>query len=524
MISFIGKLNVAKGYDLFGESIIKILNKHEDWKAVVIGDEPREKINFEHKNLKIVGFKSHSYILNILKKVSIAVVCSRWEEPFGRASLEACSRGCATIISNKGGLPETTKHPVIVNDLTIDNLIKKINYLIKNKKKRNLIQKNNYRDFIYSHQFITKKIDKIRTDIFTFYKSQKFKFNRNTSIKILHITNFNERYDGRLHYNTGRRLNNGFIKLGHNVLALSDRDFVRRSKSITDINGTISLNKKVISIFKTFKPNLIVMGHADGVSQETLLKIKKFDENIKFAQWFLDPVTKFGPDYMKNKGRILDKANLVDSTFITTHPSAINFKIKKSYYLPNPCDESFETLKNYDHKCEKDVFFGMSHGVHRGKLKPGKIDNREVFINSLIKSCKNVKFDIYGMHDKQPVWGSDFIKIISNSKMGLNLSRGKPVKYYTSDRISQLIGNGLLTFIDKKTKLERIIPSKCAVFYKDLNDLVKKIKQFKQNDKSRIKIARDGRNMYHKYYNSTLVANYIVDRTLGIKSKYYWEK
>ena len=33
--------------------------------------------------------------------------------------------------------------------------------------------------------------------------------------------------------------------------------------------------------------------------------------------------------------------------------------------------------------------------------------------------------------------------------MGLNLSRGKPVKYYTSDRIVQLIGNGLLTFIDK---------------------------------------------------------------------------
>ena len=213
----------------------------------------------------------------------------------------------------------------------------------------------------------------LRFNIFNFYKSQKFKFKKNISIKILHITNFNERYDGRLHYNTGRRINNGFIKLGHNVLALSDRDFVNRSKSIADIHGTISLNKKIISIFKTFKPNLIVMGHADGVSKETLLKINKFDENIKFAQWFLDPVTKFGPDYIKNKSRILDKSNLVDCTFVTTHPSAINFKIKNSYYVPNPCDESFETLKNYDHKCEKDVFFGMSHGVHRGKLKPGKI-------------------------------------------------------------------------------------------------------------------------------------------------------
>ncbi len=65
--------------------------------------------------MKILGFKSHKYILDILKKVSISVVCSRWDEPFGRASLEACSRGCATIISNKGGLPETTNHPVIIN-------------------------------------------------------------------------------------------------------------------------------------------------------------------------------------------------------------------------------------------------------------------------------------------------------------------------------------------------------------------------------------------------------------------------
>ena len=526
LISFIGKLNTAKGYDLFGSSILKILDKHNDWRAVVIGDEPREKIQFNHKNLKILGFKSHGYILNILKKVSISVVCSRWDEPFGRTSLEACSRGCATIISNKGGLPETTKHPVIIKNLNSSNLIKKISYLIKNKKKRKLIQKNNFKDFIYSHQFITKKIDNLRFNIYNIYKSQKFIFKKDASLKILHITNFNERYDGRLHYNTGRRINNGFIKLGHNVLALSDRDFVNRSKTITDIYGTISLNKKIISIFKTFRPNLIIMGHADGVSKKTLLKIKNSDENIKFAQWFLDPITKFGPDYVKNKHRILDKSNIVDCTFVTTHPNAINFKIKKTHYLPNPCDESFETLKNYDHNCEKDVFFGMSHGVHRGKLKPGKSDNREVFINSLIKNCKNIKFDIYGMNNIQPIWGSDFIKVISNSKMGLNLSRGKPVKYYTSDRISQLIGNGLLTFIDKKTGLERIISSKCAVFYKDFNDLIKKIRKFKQNDRNRIKIAKNGRHHYHKYFNSSLVADFIIKKTFNINysKKFHWEK
>ena len=39
IISFIGKLNRAKGYDLFGGAILKILRKHKDWNALVIGDE-----------------------------------------------------------------------------------------------------------------------------------------------------------------------------------------------------------------------------------------------------------------------------------------------------------------------------------------------------------------------------------------------------------------------------------------------------------------------------------------------------
>ena len=82
IISFIGKLNKAKGYDLFGEAIIRILNKYPEWKSIVIGDEPREKIIFNHKNLNVVGFASHQYVLKTLQSVSISVVCSRWDEPF----------------------------------------------------------------------------------------------------------------------------------------------------------------------------------------------------------------------------------------------------------------------------------------------------------------------------------------------------------------------------------------------------------------------------------------------------------
>ena len=50
-ITFVGKLNKSKGYDIFGAAVVKILNKYPDWKANVVGDEQRDKIVFNHKNL-----------------------------------------------------------------------------------------------------------------------------------------------------------------------------------------------------------------------------------------------------------------------------------------------------------------------------------------------------------------------------------------------------------------------------------------------------------------------------------------
>ena len=73
----------------------------------MIGNEPREKYQFKHKNLEYKGWIAHKDTLKIYNYTSISVVPSFWEEPFGRTAMEAASRGCATIISKKGGLVET---------------------------------------------------------------------------------------------------------------------------------------------------------------------------------------------------------------------------------------------------------------------------------------------------------------------------------------------------------------------------------------------------------------------------------
>ena len=517
IISFIGKLNSAKGYDLFGKAIIDILNQYPDWKAVVFGDEPRENLIFKHKNLKLNGYTRHEKILNFLKKVSISVVCSRWEEPFGRTSLEAASRGSAVMISNRGGLPETTNSAIILENLSSDNIYNEIRKLIINKKKLINLQKQNYKNFKFTHKFISDLIDNIRSEFI--YKS-KLNYLRNNPLKIMHITNFNERFNGRLHYNTGRRLNNGFIRNGHNVLSISDRDILHENKSLKDPKGESSLHNKIIDNFNNYKPDLIILGHADRVKKETLMQMKEINKDLKISQWFLDPLSKLGPDHESNKKRILDKIDIIDSSFLTTYPSALNFNIKNSFFMPNPCDVSFETLSNYEKDCNFDVFFAMSHGVHRGGLKTGKKDDREIFINKLIKLNHNLKFDIYGMNNVQPVWADNFINKISNSYMGLNLSRGKPIKYYSSDRLVQLIGNGLLTFVDEKTELNDFFDDNEMIFYKNLQDLSHKLNKYKKDIKIGKKIAKKGKKKYFRFFNSNIISDYLIAKTFEIKPKH----
>ena len=134
-IIFTGKLNSLKGYDIFGDAILRILDKYPNWNAVVAGNEPREKFTFNHKNLKIHSWLPHEKILDLYNQSSISIVPSKWDEPFGRTSMESAAYGCAVITSNKGGLPETFQNNLILKEINSKSLFKTIEQLIK-------IQKN----------------------------------------------------------------------------------------------------------------------------------------------------------------------------------------------------------------------------------------------------------------------------------------------------------------------------------------------------------------------------------------------
>jgi len=164
---------------------------------------------------------------------------------------------------------------------------------------------------------------------------------------------------------------------------------------------------------------------------------------------------------------------------------------------------------------KKDLFYAMSHGVNRAVLKTGSEDSRVEFLDKLVKKIPNIKYDFYGFSNKQPIWGNDFNNQLINSKMGLNLSRGKPTKHYSSNRIASIMGNGLLTFVDKKVGMTDFFNKHDIITYININDLSDKIRFFSKNDKLRKKIAKNGKKKYFKLFNETKISKYLIDKSLG---------
>ena len=64
------------------------------------------------------------------------------------------------------------------------------------------------------------------------------------------------------------------------------------------------------------------------------------------------------------------------------------------------------------------------------------------------------------------------------------------------------------------------------VFYKNVSDLAEKILKISKDEKLRKNIGKKGKQKYLKYFNSTEVAKYIINRTFKDnlkKSNFYWE-
>ena len=151
-------------------------------------------------------------------------------------------------------------------------------------------------------------------------------------MKILHISNFVQKQKGRLYWNHCFKINNGFIRNGHNLCLFSDRDISRMNK-LNKLNNNRSLNQELLATFKNFDPDVVVMGHADKIHNKTLNEFRSIKKDIKIIEWNVD-------NYLldNTEKKFKKRSHLVDAFFITNADKVIKSCLNKNNsisFFPN---------------------------------------------------------------------------------------------------------------------------------------------------------------------------------------------
>ena len=151
-VVFIGKLNHAKGYDIFSKFASLFAKVYKNWNILSVGDEPRRTIP-HNSSIKELGPLNHSKVLNLLKISKISIANSRWEEPLGRLPIESAANACVPISTNRGGLKESNTHGII-------------------------LKKNNPKDLYFACIKIIDDYNKFQKKVFNHYKFDSVSMNR----------------------------------------------------------------------------------------------------------------------------------------------------------------------------------------------------------------------------------------------------------------------------------------------------------------------------------------------------------
>ncbi|MEE2823943.1 MAG: glycosyltransferase [Pseudomonadota bacterium] len=335
-------------------------------------------------------------------------------------------------------------------------------------------------------------------------------------MRILQVDNWQWHRFGDLRVSTSRKLYHGLIRGNHKVLEFSDRDLARFEAPLkVKPLGKHRANRRLIETCENYQPQMILLGHADLIDNQTLADIKQRHTDLRIAYRNVDPL--FNPRTVANIQR---RCEVVDSIFVTTGGDALKPFLRpgnRVCFMPNPCDPAVEDQDN----SLKDAF--RWDVLFCGIGKPD--DPRVAQVATLKADLSDLRFGVFGMHGEPPLWGVAYDQALADSKMALNLNRYEGDYLYSSARISQLMGNGILTFMHSAAGYQRFFSDAQAVFFDDDKELQRKLRQFQNDDAARKEIARAGRALYQGEFSGQQVAQFILETTFDqpFSSAYPWQ-
>ncbi|MBN7797015.1 glycosyltransferase family protein [Parahaliea mediterranea] len=327
-------------------------------------------------------------------------------------------------------------------------------------------------------------------------------------MRILHVAHQQLRKYGHTRVSWAQKLYHGLVKNDYLVQRFSDRDVAafEAPLGIRDL-GARQANKRLLQTAEAFAPELVLVGHCDIIGNDTLEALRRLCPGVVIAGLNNDPL--FVPE---NYAKIEHRCAVVDYMFVSTGErelGAFGGQRAQLRHMPNPADPAIESADNSTRDdFEHDLIFCSKSEAYtdRGQTVQYLRDNLPA----------ELRFHTPGSFGVPGAWGRDYDEALAASKMGLNLNRQEGGHWYSSARMAQLGGNGLLVFTHRAADFQSLFPPESLVYFDTARDLCESVTAFHRDDARRRYWAANTRDFFHREMNCTLYARYIVETSMEL--------
>ena len=322
-------------------------------------------------------------------------------------------------------------------------------------------------------------------------------------LKVLFSSNRNPNFETFTDY-----IEKAFKEVGCETVFFENRDFTILGRIRDRFNflhkfDLKMLNKRLLNIAKTFKPDLFLEDGGWNILPGTIDALKGL--GIKTALWTNDPPR----DQLAEFKPIKIVAPHYDFVFITGTEAVEAFKddVKNLHLLPFACDPDFQKpVKLTDEERQKygyDVCFVGSGHI---EIYPYRIK----FLESL--TDLNINMGMWGpgwetlpttsplrrVISGGPLRTTAWVKLFSASKIIFHSHYQDPSgvypNYQTNPRVFEALACGAFLLVDDQRDVRELFKDgEHLVIYKDIEDLRAKVSYYLKNDDERKRIAENGR-------------------------------
>ncbi|MEZ6066344.1 MAG: glycosyltransferase [Planctomycetaceae bacterium] len=323
-------------------------------------------------------------------------------------------------------------------------------------------------------------------------------------LRVVHAANYALHKDAAAYFNCDLKFHQGLVQNGCLVYPFSVNDRARMLSFLCSRkHGAAAANRALVTTCRQMQPDALIIGHSQAVTRKTLEQIRDVVPRIRIGYWYVDPLW-----MQAETAHLHQRADLFDAICCTTGGDLLKQFARPgtpAAFIPNPVEQGVERLRAFETpQPSYDVTF-----IGRDKYAP----ERRATLERLQRELRDLKLGFFGCLGRPLVFGAEKDAILASSRIGLNLNRRNDVELYSSDRIAQLTGNGLLAAIETGAGFEELYAADEALFYDDIDALVVRIRELVSDASQLRELARASWLRAHRDYSAQKVAEYLLNLT-----------